>query len=289
MTRFLCLLILALFFTLDASAQDFATMNPSDKNASVALSGGDLTVSTACTICAWIGVRSTQGKSSGKHYYEATVDTVYNLNAAYLNIGVANSSASLSGAGFGEADANGWAFSSQGCRTHSGYSCVYAQFVTGDVLGFLLDLDADTLTIYKNGSALTGGAFTGVTGTVYPAASLYVHAALSPPAPPRVTFNFGASDFVYDPPEDYAPGWFEGEIPGEGGLWVCAAVSAGACVEWITLVDEIASIDDLGVSGANLAIAFASGAGLVFFFVITGTMFGGLLTGLSRALGGSHE
>lgn len=57
-------------------ANTYATLNPSDKDAAITLSGGDLTMSSATN--AWRSVRATIGKSSGKWYWEVTNSTTSN-------------------------------------------------------------------------------------------------------------------------------------------------------------------------------------------------------------------
>lgn len=51
-----------------AVAVTYATRNPSDKNANIALSSGNLIATASNT--AWKSVRATLGKSSGKWYRE---------------------------------------------------------------------------------------------------------------------------------------------------------------------------------------------------------------------------
>ena len=81
-------------------ANTYATWNPSDKDASVTLSGGNLVASS--TSASWAAVRSTISKSSGKWYWEYTVTAIGNGHTQ----GIGNSSATL--ANYVGQDANGW-------------------------------------------------------------------------------------------------------------------------------------------------------------------------------------
>lgn len=166
----------------------YATWNPADKGAQVTLSGGDL----MATRNAGAGmVRATQGKSSGKWYWEITYTTAGNQNN-----GVANASASLTN--YLTSDANGWGFwaddGNNNCAAGLG------AFADGVVVGFALDMDAGTLTIYKNNALQGGGPMcTGITGTIYPAWSCENNAVTG-------TANFGATTMAYTAPGGYNQG-----------------------------------------------------------------------------------
>ena len=67
-----------------------------------------------------------------------------------------------------------------------------ASYVIGNVMGIKLDLGAGTLTFYKNGVS-QGTAFTGLSGTFYPAVTLRENASLAL----SLTANFGATAFTY--------------------------------------------------------------------------------------------
>lgn len=166
--------------------------NPSDKNAGIVLGNNNLTATHS--ISGWTSARATESKSSGKWYWEITI----NAGIGYAMEGVANSSASLDN--YIGADANGWSYdpsTSGSGKYHDGYAGAYgADGVNGDVIGVALDMDAGTMTFYKNGVSL-GQAFTGITGSVYPAISLNG-------TTPSVTANFGATAFAYTPPDGYS-------------------------------------------------------------------------------------
>ena len=170
---------------------NFATWNPLDKGAKVALSNSNMTA-------AWNGgkgtVRSTISKSSGKWYWEVKMD-----NAGNQFVGVANAGASINNTvGF---DAGGWSIVvDDGAKFHSGNNGYWGTgFSNGDVAGVALDMDNGKITIYKNG-ALMGEMFSGLTGNVY--------AAWGGEFSGTGTANFGATPFSYAVPAGYNPGLY---------------------------------------------------------------------------------
>jgi hypothetical protein len=184
----------------------YSTWSPSDKSANVTLSGGDLTATRAGQGSA----RGTIGKSSGKWYWEEKL--ISTTNSSYdIWLGVANSSESLS-ATPGDPGTNGWAIALDGGDYHHGGYINNVQGgvmngATNDVFGFALDMDAGTLSIYRNGTQLIPAApgvsgdpiFTGITGTIYPIVFYQTQTAV-------VTANFGATPFAYTPPSGYGVG-----------------------------------------------------------------------------------
>jgi len=154
------------------------TWNPSDKSANIALSGGNLLAQQSATNT-WNGtVRATIGKSTGKWYWEVVVT---NLNPDNSFIGaVCNSTAPLTN--YCGSDANGWGYYYDGTKYHSGSSAAYgSSYATGAVIGVALDMDNGKVWFSKDGTwqasgdpaAGTNAAYTGLTGTLYPATSLY--------------------------------------------------------------------------------------------------------------------
>ena len=85
------------------------TLNPSDKDAAITLSNGDLTA-TSSTAGSFKSVRSTTSYSSGKRCFGFTTNGTSSVTANCL-VGIANSTASLATyVGF---DANGWGWYNQ--------------------------------------------------------------------------------------------------------------------------------------------------------------------------------
>jgi hypothetical protein len=173
---------------------NFATWNPLDKGAKVALSNNNMTA-------AWNGgkgtVRSTISKSSGKWYWEIKLN-----QAGNQFIGVATSSASVNNTvGW---DIGGWSMVvDEGDRWHNGSQGYWAggpfSFNNDDVVGVALDIDNGKISMYKNG-AYIGEMFTGITGNIY--------AAWGGELSGIGTANFGATPFSYAVPAGYNPGLY---------------------------------------------------------------------------------
>ena len=167
---------------------NYCTWNPLQLGASASLSNGNLEVEQGSGIGTTFG---TIGVSSGKWYWEITHN-----GGSYLMIGVAKSNADTTAYlgstydGYGYLDANGHKYN----YSSSGYGATYTK---GDVIGVALDMDAGTLTFYKNGAS-QGTAFTGLSGTLLPAVGDAGNGAAS-----DCTANFGQRRFVYTPPAGF--------------------------------------------------------------------------------------
>lgn len=170
------------------------TWNASDKDATITLSGGNLTA--ACSSAGIGGVRSSFGVTWGKWYWELTVGTA---NAREF-IGAADSAWTLSGLLGTSSNSYGY-FAFDGNKRNNGSATAYgATYGNTNVISVLLDMDAGTITFWKNG-ADQGQAFSGITGTQYAAFS-----GGSGSFTEQVTANFGASAFTYTPPVGYFAG-----------------------------------------------------------------------------------
>ena len=170
-----------------ATVANYAVLNPLDSG--MVLSSANLTTTTGSS--ANTIVRATIGVTSGKWYWEVTQGT-----ANEVLVGVANSSASLTQ--FLGQTANGWGYDSFNGAKYNGTSGAYgATFTTGDVIGIALDMTAGTIVFYKNNTS-QGTAFTGLTGTLFPAVS--AGAALT-----SMSINFGQQPFVYTAPTGFLP------------------------------------------------------------------------------------
>jgi hypothetical protein len=139
---------------------NYCTLNPLDISAAggtVTLSNGNLQYAGVNTSA---GVKATIFPSSGKWYWESTLD----------------SGATAAGTGFGDTasiyfpgfSANSYSYESTGQTRTNGVTAAYgATYTTGDIIGTALDLDAGTVVFYKNGSS-QGTAFTGISGAFAP-------------------------------------------------------------------------------------------------------------------------
>lgn len=168
------------------------TWNPSDKNANVTLSNGNLTAKDAYGSGNYWG-RGTQAISSWKAYWEIKIDALWNtlttMGVGRSNMGIANWEVVWG-------DANGWGFlATWGLKgTSNGFVSYGSSCWVNDIIGHALDMDAGTLTFYKNGTSM-GQAFTWITWTVYPAYSLNYN--------DQITANFWDTAFAYTPPTWY--------------------------------------------------------------------------------------
>lgn len=187
----------------------FAAWNPADKYADLVLSSGNLTVNSTTSV--WGGVRATQGKSSGKWYFETTIDV--ETGTSNRHIGVANSSWALSVLLGYELAGAGWGFRDSGANGASYYNKSATAFTgltnnTGDVVMVAFDMDTGKLWWGVNGiwsgdpSAGTGEAYASLAGTLYPALSLIG-------ITDQITANFGATAFMYTVPTGFNAGVFE--------------------------------------------------------------------------------
>lgn len=173
----------------------YATWDPLKKGAAVTLSGGNLTAAMAvgnATI-----VLATIGKSTGKWFWEIRIVS----GAAWGAAGIANTSAVVNN-NIGST-INSWAyvkFVSSSFKVNNGGGTSYgSNYAVGDVLGVALDMTAGTIIFYKNGVS-QGIAFSGLTGTIYPASGSYANNGYT------YTANFGASAFAFSVPVGYNPG-----------------------------------------------------------------------------------
>lgn len=174
----------------------YATWNPADFNAGYTLSVGNL-VATHTAATALIAGRSTIGKSSGKWYWEYKQTVLFNASGTQ---GIGNSTMSLNS--YVGSDANGWGYngSAGGKWTNAVETAYGATFAQGDVIGIALDMDAGTVTFYKN-NVSQGQAFSGLSGTIYAALCLNTQND-------AVTANFGATALTYTPPTGYNAGLY---------------------------------------------------------------------------------
>lgn len=173
-----------------ATAANYCTWNPlnvSGYSATSTLTNGNLTTSQSSTYVLSTG---TIGVSSGKWYWEVT-----GFSGSYPQVGVTNVATPQQSFD----TANTWMYTgSNGNKVNNNSSVAYgATFGSSDVIGVALDMNAGTLTFYKNNTSQGVAYTTGLLGlTLCPSfASGYLTAGCS--------VNFGQQPFVYTPPSGF--------------------------------------------------------------------------------------
>ena len=174
---------------------NYATLNPLVVNANsgqVTFSNGNLNLVYSST-ATYSSTIATIGVSSGKWYWEVT-QTASSQNS---NIGVVRDGDSL--ANYVGQTANGYSYyGGAGNKYNNAIGVSYgASFAANDVIGVALDMDAGTITFYKNGVS-QGQAYSGLSGLFYPAVSDGNSSA-------TVAFvvNFGQRPFAYTAPSGF--------------------------------------------------------------------------------------
>ena len=169
---------------------NYCTWNAVD-GLNATLTNGNLDASVAAnTANVALGTISV---SSGKWYWEITPTGGTN----YM-IGVADASVSAS-ADKGWTKAYGWYYYLDGNKYSNNSSAAYgASYTTNDVIGVALDMDAGTLTFYKNGSS-QGTAYSVFSGkTIQPSVNYGAGASAQ-----TYTANFGQRPFAYTAPSGF--------------------------------------------------------------------------------------
>jgi hypothetical protein len=158
------------------------TWNSADKGANITLSNSDLTADCASGNG---NVRGTQGRNSGRYYFEIT-ETVG--DQIWLG-GVANASATLSN--YPGSDSNGWSFFALNDTCYPGGVGMPGQ-ITSTTVGVWLN--NGVLSFIGDGT-LGGTAYSGITGSMFPAWSCTAGSGTR-----TGTLNVGGSAFVWPLP-----------------------------------------------------------------------------------------
>lgn len=190
----------------EASVGSFAGYSGGD----IIVSNGGLTL-TGNTTGWWRTAEVAQGVSSGKHYFEVALNNIESGSGPHLGFAAVADHAPTIYLGdtvhSGSPYDTGFAITTGQGATYIGLlssvtanPAFYPTLVDGDVLGVALDMDAGTVEYFINGVSTGGVYFEHITGTVYPAVSLY--------APTEsVTFNFGGTAFTGTVPDGFASGF----------------------------------------------------------------------------------
>ena len=176
----------------DEDTANYAVMNPLDlASTSTEMSNGNLKVSHTGAV--WNADRATMGVSSGKWYWEVIVSVVgYTFAGGVMKTELAILNNTFPGNGsYPSGSSFGYYFTGSKYGGGLNNAAYGASYTNGDTIGTALDLDAGTITFYKNGVS-QGVAFTGLSGEFAPSTGLYNTA--------NHLVNFGQQPFRYTPP-----------------------------------------------------------------------------------------
>jgi hypothetical protein len=135
---------------------NYATWNPLRNDQNAVLTNGNLDLSTAGSVARY-GTYTTIGVTSAKWYWEITAGA---LSTDGYNVGIASANKSATSA-LGS-DTDSYIYLVAGTKRTNNVTLSYgASYTAGDVIGVALDLDAGTLTFYKNGVS-QGTAYTSI-------------------------------------------------------------------------------------------------------------------------------
>jgi len=179
---------------------NYATLDPSATGTGYTLSGGNLTLTGNSAAAGSQFSRSTLSKSSGKWYWEVTVN---NLSSS-IKIGLCNGSAVYS-TDDPINSANALAYRNTGLyqynSTNYGSNSSYA---STNVIGVALDVGGQTVTFYKNNVAQSAWSIGALIGS-----GPYYFCMGEGGTSDAVTINFGATALTYTPPAGYNAGLYQ--------------------------------------------------------------------------------
>ncbi|MFD1991480.1 cohesin domain-containing protein [Paenibacillus nicotianae] len=141
------------------------------------------------------------GKTSGKWYWEVTVD---NTEGMYAGIGISNANKTYTTNYYGN---DGHRLDNFAITNAENRGYVYGStYKKGDIISVALDIDNSTITWYKNGVSQTPVQYSSkeITTPIY-AEIMAVNSS------PQLTGNFGLTPFKYAIPNGYSP-YSEDEI-----------------------------------------------------------------------------
>ena len=188
--------------TLSGAASNYCVLNRvAPFGSSLTLSEGNL--KSACAGAYWASLPGTfLIPSTGKWYWEVTPITA-NFSTGNIAIGITKHVASNYNTGQDQwpgftADSYGMTNDTGGTMykwTSATPTSYGSQYAVNDIIGVALNMDAGTLTYYKNGVS-QGVAFSSLTGNFFP--SLGVNNTGT-----TAVINFGQRPFSYTPPTDH--------------------------------------------------------------------------------------
>jgi hypothetical protein len=171
---------------------NYCTWNPLKKSSFDTLLNGNLDALCQGSANATF-IYGTWGLSSGKWYWEVTINNVY--SNFYPGMGICtdlNRQTDLSAGSSAD-----YYYIPSGNKVNALTQSAYgASFAGGDIMGVALDMDAGTITFYKNGVS-QGQAFSGIIGTAVPIVLGGINVTIAA--------NFGQRPFAYQTPGTNRP------------------------------------------------------------------------------------
>lgn len=232
------------------------TWNQNDKSPDVALSNGNLTVTASASQTLLRSVRSTTAKSTGRSFFTVRVDASKPLNEAkpspggYEEIGVMTQEQALQGVGR-DTMPDGVGYNSNGSvyRIYENPNhaiLTISPYAVGATIGVLLDLNANIVQFYKDGStagpaiSITPGIYFAAVGVSSAAAVIVDEVVWEPAWQSTVTGDFNPTAPLGIPTWEQTPSVLLGEEPpvglGPGGTGgIAGGVSWAADLPWITV------------------------------------------------------
>ena len=182
-----------------ADGGNYCTANPlitfTSNSPAMALLDGNLNITRGGS--GWGMCGSTIAVSTGKWYWEATF---VRSGSGDGILGIHKTNTTLFQIVGYSGDPEGYAYGASGSKFNNTTGTAYgASFTNGDLIGVALDLDAGTLTFYKNNSS-QGTAFSSLSGEFYPAFSNDNSNGVG-----SWLANFGQRPFAYTPPTGFKP------------------------------------------------------------------------------------
>jgi hypothetical protein len=180
------------------------TWNPADCSSAITLSSGSLVARKTSGGGAWVSVRATLARSTGKRYFEVLV-TGGGGTGLDLMIGLSDSAMAVATQYSGQTAGSYGYYKLNGNKYNSATAAAFGSAYTeGDIIGIATDLSAGKLWWAKNNvwpgsgdpAAGANAAFTGLSGSLFPAVSFFQDSI--------VTGRFKASSFTYTPPTGFS-------------------------------------------------------------------------------------
>lgn len=182
------------------------TYNPSDKAASITLSGGDLTASISGSSGTG-NVFTIYSASTGKYYWETLINSADAGDTWYHGVAISTEATSTNG----RASSNFWLIQSQGIVYNGTAGSTYTGYSAGDRVMVAVDLSNTSIWFGRNGTWFNSGDPGAGTGAIYTNVSGTVECVLGwssgGPKNWNITSNFGGSAFTYTVPSGFNEGW----------------------------------------------------------------------------------